>query len=437
LEPDDFGRINLAQTIGLYVALLTDGMKLYGVREIAQNRHRAQAVVDENLQHILSVSFLEFVVCVAVLSILPISLDFKLLLVAFVLSSLIMAAFFTDWIYQGHEVMRIVALGNLGRYIFYVLLVIPLLAADANIRWVGAASLGGAILAAVVMVKKLHLIGIRIKLGVDIKGALRLDRLKTPFILGLTSLRNQLFYTPVTVILSLHALHAEVGIFNAAFKLAFFIGSLGNVFIQSIFPRISSHCANDPEALQILLDKSMRLLNFFLIPIGFGGVFLAERLVVLIFGEQYLASSFLFGVVLWAVIIMLLSYNYSSVLIGHDRQDIFIFVLLTALSINIFANIIAIYYYKAIGAAFVALSSEAIVLFALSRYCKKLFGININNHIIIPTAGSVFMITVLYIIAIDNLIPNIVLGAGAYIFFLRFLARINIIDIIKVDSTTV
>ena len=436
LMPADFGKINFAQTLAIYVSFLTDGMKIYGVREIAKNKEISQLVIDKNLLNIHSASIIQFIAFFAFILLLPIDMDYKVLLITFALSSFIMASFFTDWIYQGYEVMRVVAIGNLIRYFSYVVLILLFFAYDANIKWVGIATLLGAIIASFPLVSRLPKINVKFRLHCNVRGLFNKNTLKVPIILGLSCIRNQLFYTPVTIILGLQAFHADVGIFNAAFKLAFFIGSLGNVYVLSIFPRVSSLCVGSVATLSLFINNSMRFLNYILVPIGFGGVYLSGEIVSLVFGEAYILSSHLFGIILWAIIIMLWSYNYSSVLIGFNRQDIFSKILVIALICNLAANFFLINLFGSTGGAVTALLSEIIVLFCFMMYCKRLFGLRVNFHLLSPVAGSVFMISVLWILGADYLVANVIIGIIAYLGFMQFFTKMKVKDVLNIEVET-
>ncbi len=435
LGPDSFGKISVAQIICIYLSILTDGMKLYGVREIARNRQQdVLSEIKKNFNNLTLVSLLLFLSSIFMIVLLPIEPDYKMLLVSTIGGSMVMASVFVDWIYQGHEMMSYVAVANLVRYILYVLLVILFIYKNANIMWIGIATLLASIIASMYLFLSLRKLNIKLAFTSNISALLNdFGGIKDQLILGMTSLRNQIFYAPVTFILGLQGLHANAGYFNAAFKISFFLGALGNVYMQSVFPRVCNYCNGSAEQLNNFVNRSTRLLMFILIPVGFGGTLLSGKILAAIFGPEYQAGEDILKVLIWSILIMLMTYNFSSVLIGHNRQDLFIKIILTVSALNLLADVVLMKFLKGNGAAWISLASEIAVLIALALSCQRLFNVRVKWNVTAPVAGSILMYVVLWWFNIGNLIATIGLGICIYLIFMYLIAGISFRQLLRVE----
>lgn len=435
LGPDSFGMVSFAQILGIYLCLLTDGMKLFGVREIARKGQKdVQNGIQKNFNNLLLVSVLLLLVSAFLLLIYPIESDYKILLISTVFGSMVMASVYVDWIFQGHEMMFFVAVANFLRYSIYVAMVVLFVYMEPSIKWVGIATLLSSVIASGYLFFNLKKVDIGLSFNIRISGLLSdLGTVKTQFVLGMTSLRNQVFYAPVTFILGLQGCHAAAGHFNAAFKVSFFLGALGNVYMQSVFPRVCSYCGNGTEQLNVFVNRSTRLLVYVLLPIGFGGTLLAGKLIALIFGPEYQTAAEIFKVLIWSILVMLMTYNFSAILIGHNRQDLFIKIILAVSVFNVLANMLLLKYFSGGAAAWVSLVSEILALFALAGCCRKLFKVTVRWNIVVPMAGSLLMSGILLALDIDNLFGSILTGALVYLVFIQLFSEISFRELLRLE----
>lgn len=435
LGPDSFGKVSVAQIISVYLCILTDGMKLYGVREIARNRQKdVLSDIKTNFNNLTLVSLLLLLSSLFLIFLLPIEPDYKILLISTVGGSMVMASVFVDWIYQGHEMMSYVAIANFFRYLLYVLLVMVFVYMDANIKWVGIATLLASVFASLYLFLNLRKLNIKLSFTSNISTLLNgFDAIKAQFILGMTSLRNQIFYAPVTFILGLQGLHANAGYFNAAFKISFFLGALGNVYMQSVFPRVCTYCNGSTEQLNDFVNRSTRLMTFIFIPVGFGGTLLSGKILAAIFGPEYQAGEEIFKVLIWSILIMLMTYNFSSVLIGYNRQDLFIKIILTVSAFNVLADVVLMKFLKGTGAAWISLVSEVAVLITLAVSCQRLFNVRVRWNVAAPAAGSLLMYGTLLWLNIGNLFACIALGMSIYLVFMHVIVGVSFRELLRVE----
>jgi len=434
MGPDSFGKVNVAQMAGICICILTDGMKLFGVRSIARGASDFATVdVYGYLRRLCSVAAVIFLLSSVVILMLPIDADYKILLFTMIGSSMIMAAFYVDWVFQGREMMGYVAIANLVRYLLYVVIVIVCLYLDRNVRWVGISTLIATITASLYLMLNVKKTGYSLyrSQGVELL-PIRARGYGEYIVLGLTTLRNQIFYAPTTVIFGMTGHNAEAGIYNAGFKLAFFLGSLGNVYMQSIFPRVCGYCATDRERLKILIGRSTRLLLFLALPVGVGVTMLSSNIVQLVFGDKFVDSAGVLAVLTWAVLIMLTSYNFSTVLIGFGRQDLFIKVVAGVAIVNLALTILFLGA-TGTGVVWFSLVAETTVLLLLVGISRQLFNIRGRWDIITPVIGSILMGITIYGIRNVFLPLSILLGMAVYMFFIFYIARISPRELLRLE----
>lgn len=434
MGPDSFGKVNVAQMVGVCICILTDGMKLYGVRSIARAENEGSAVdVAGHFRRLCKVATLILLVATVVIMMLPIDADYRLLLITMTASSMLMAALYVDWVFQGREMMGYIAIANLLRYLLYVVIVIGCLYLDHNVRWVGISTLIATMVSSAYLLVNVKKTGFLLFKRSDVQTpSFQAGGYGEHLILGLTTLRNQIFYAPATIIFGMTGHNAEAGIYNAGFKLAFFLGSLGNVYMQSMFPRVCGFCATDHDRLKELIGRSTRLILFLALPVGVGVTMLSSNIVQLVFGAKFVDAAGVLAVLTWAVLIMLTSYNFSTVLIGFGRQDLFIKVVAGVAVINI--ALTSLFLGAAgTGVVWFSLVAEAVVLLLLVRSCGKLFNVSGRWEIITPIIGSILMGITIYGIRNVFLPLAILLGIVVYMIFIVFVAKISPRELLRLE----
>ncbi|MCX5844587.1 MAG: oligosaccharide flippase family protein [Deltaproteobacteria bacterium] len=435
LGPDSFGKVSVAQMAGVCICILTDGMKLYGVRSIARAENEIHLVdVKGHFFMLCRAAIIILLLATVVIMMLPVDADYRLLLLTMIGSSMLMAALYVDWIFQGREMMGYIAVANVLRYLLYVVILIVCLSLDRNIYWVGISTLIATLVSCAYLLANVQKTGFSLfKRPLNHSSSFQGGGLGEHFILGLTTLRNQIFYAPTTIIFGMTGHNVEAGIYNAGFKLAFFLSSLGNVYMQSMFPRVCAYCATDRGRLKELIGRSTRLILFLALPVGVGVTMLSGDIVQLVFGESFAAAAGVLSVLIWAVLIMLTSYNFSTVLIGFGRQDLFIKVIAGIALLNILLTSLLL---DLIGTdvVWLSLAAEGIVLLLLIVSCKKLYNVSGRWEVMIPAIGSILMGITLYSLKNTLLLLSIIAGIAVYTLFVIYIARISPRELLKLEN---
>lgn len=124
------------------------------------------------------------------------------------------------------------------------------------------------------------------------------------------------------IIISVLVDERAMGWYSAAYRLFGTFLFIPTVYIMAAFPVFSRMFVNDQSSLHRLISKSIDTLFLLSVPIGFGMTMVAQPLVPLIFGPEFVNS----GPIL-AVLGVVLVLTYQNILIGHflismDRQNV-------------------------------------------------------------------------------------------------------------------
>jgi O-antigen/teichoic acid export membrane protein len=156
-----------------------------------------------------------------------------------------------------------------------------------------------------------------------------------------------------------------------------------------------------------------------ILPIVFGCFMLSDRIIVLIFGTKFIASSY----ALSTLILLLFFYSFNQVLahalIGSNYQLKNLKANIIGLIASLGLNIILIYLYGFVGAAIATVVSVFLVAaFQYYYVSQKLFKIEIRKMLQKPFISVVLMTIVLFLIKNNNLIFVVITCAITYVFCL-------------------
>ncbi|MGC9333959.1 MAG: polysaccharide biosynthesis C-terminal domain-containing protein, partial [Anaerolineae bacterium] len=168
---------------------------------------------------------------------------------------------------------------------------------------------------------------------------------------------------------------AVVGYYGAAYKYVDGLLIIPQYFTQAIFPLMSRYAASSRDSLLRAYKLSLRLLLIVALPIAVGTPFIANGLILVLGGADYLPDS---RIALQLLIGFLpLSFVNSVtqyVLIAIDQQRFLTKAFVIGVSFNIVANLVAIPLFSYRGAAVVTILSELALLIPFYYSVRKHLG---------------------------------------------------------------
>ncbi len=163
------------------------------------------------------------------------------------------------------------------------------------------------------------------KFGVRIRLAFSWPMIKTllawslPF--AVAGIFSRIFSSTDIVLLSKMSGDHAVGIYSAAFKVAFALQFAALAFSASLYPAFSAYWAHSKEKLAKLFVKSMFWLLFLAGPLVTGVIAIADPAIPLVFGRAYSASVLPLQILLTSMLFVFLCFPIGAMLNACDKQS--------------------------------------------------------------------------------------------------------------------
>ncbi|MBN1660233.1 MAG: oligosaccharide flippase family protein [Anaerolineae bacterium] len=166
-----------------------------------------------------------------------------------------------------------------------------------------------------------------------------------------------------------------VGYYGAAYKYVEGLGVIPAYFTQAVFPLMSRYAASARDSLMRAYLLSLRLLLIVALPIAVGTFFIADGLILVLGGAQYLPDSQIaLQLVIWFLPFGFVNSVTQYVLIAIDQQRFLTRAFLIGVTFNIAANLVAIPLFSYRGAAVVTVFSELALLVPFYYAVRKHLG---------------------------------------------------------------
>ena len=379
-----FGKFSFAQAVVIYFVLLINlGLDLYGTRQIARSPSEGRALVD----HLLTLRVLAAGVSYGLLLILvwlmPKDMVTKQILVY--MGLLIFAfSFNLEWFFQGLERMNYISLSRIVRAVLYALFVFIWVRGPDDVLIVGIFFAVSALLAAAL------LFGIFIKqnslprLHIDLKAWQGMLKISLP--MGFSLIMITIYHNLDSVMLGFMKTDEVVGWYNAAYKIIMILILPATLLHSAFLPALSR--TDDWSKLEQVAQNFIKATFLLGIPIGFGGLVLAQPLILLVFGTEYANSVVPFQILSWNATLVFINVAYGIPLLAWGKEKRFtLFVALGAV-VNLALNFLLIPLYGMIGASIATVIAEIAVFSGVYREFQKSVSIPFFRSVQKPMIAS-------------------------------------------------
>lgn len=426
LGVNNFGVLALIFTYyAIFRIISVFGIDSYLIREIAKDKEKAGLYLGNAFILGISLSLASILLMNAVFVFAGYSLDVRLN--GLVVSLLLVADNLNKYLESSF-----IALQKSKYILFSVLITEPLKIAFAiaamliskKLIVVTLVLLASCILALVIKLAYLKYISVKPKFSFD-RGIIK-DILGTSFLLAIIGGLSSIFLATDVIVLSKIRGEFAVGLYSAAYKfvtLAFlFTDSIG----MALLPFLASAYKNSAVLFKKISETTFKyfvILGFiFAVPI----FFFSKEAVLFVFGRQFLASSAILNILVWASVLLSGSYFYGKILFTANLQKYDFFALLIGCIANLLLNIYFTIKWGYIGTA-AATTVSAVLLFGAHFYFfyNKLFAFNILRIWFKPLlAGAVFFLAFFYSRSI-NLFFGLIFSGAIYALFLVIFKVVN------------
>jgi O-antigen/teichoic acid export membrane protein len=211
------------------------------------------------------------------------------------------------------------------------------------------------------------------------------------------------------------------GTYAAAYKVSEGAGIVSSTFTLALFPRLSRSsdpaAANRAEVLAEAYRLPLRLLLQVAFPLAAGIALLAEPIVAVVAGRDYLPDS----AIALSILICYLPLSYANgltqyVLIAAGRQRLLTGAFVAALVFNVAANLVLIPRFGYVGAAWVTVASELVLLVPFARAAARVApGVSLLREARMPVLATLLMAPVVWWLR-DAVHPIAAVAAGALVY---------------------
>jgi len=415
LGPADFGVVNFAIAIITYFMLIANlGLPMLGTRQIARDKDRVREYTANIIALRLALAVISFLLLLLFVLIIDRPAETKYLIVLYGLA-LFPFALHLEWLFQGIEKMEYIAIAQIIGATLYVALILSLIKSPEQLLTIPLLyTVFLWLLPAFFLVFMARRYFGLVKPRFDAPFWKGLIQQALP--MGFAFLMIQIYYNLDTVMLGFMRSNEEVGYYNAAYKMIFFLLTLAGLYYAAIFPVISKYYKTSLESLQRLLSGTARVMVIVGLPIAVGGTLLAGPLLNLIYGSEYSSGIIGFQILVWAVAITWVSATYGHSLLACDRQKKYAVRVAIGTAGNIVLNFILIPHYGLIGAAIATVFTEGVVLLLVYReFNKNVVRVPLNSYILRPVIACLGMAVFLYFFSSWSVL--LLIPSGIIIYF--------------------
>lgn len=402
LMPANFGYLEFTLALMLFLSVMVDfGTSSYGARELAKKSRGISELVTNISALRLLLSFLAYLLLTAFVFSAP-GLDLRLQRLIFIYGlTLFGIPFFIQWVFQGLDQMKWVALGSVIRQMIFAIGVFLFIRRSdqlLTVGWIECAAVAGFVLYQIsVLLSRLG----PLRLQFDLNFMKNSFREAMP--IGLSELTwNSAWYFP-TILLGLTVGGEAVGWFSAALRPIMTLHAFVWLYFYNLLPSLSRHAQQTEQTEHDLVNNSLRITAWSAVFLGIAGGMLARPIIILIFGQRYLASVPAFRILVWMLSISLLSGHYRYLLIAFNQQRYEFLCSLCAAIVSFVLSILFIPRFSSQGAA-VAIVIAAAVNWAMAFQLvhRKIGRISAAIHLIKPLIAGGIMLAIFFALGSFN-----------------------------------
>lgn len=384
LLPSGTGRVAYAQNVVTYFTLLASlGLPTYGTREIARNLS-SEEKYNETFFELISINTISTTICAIAYYTLCFTIpsfrnDLQLYLVAGL--AIVLNYFNIDWLYQGREEYKYIAIrGFLIKALSVVLLFLVVKEQSDYVAYAGIYCLvlgGNNLVNCIGLKRRVHFAKRKLNLR---------THLKPIIILFATTVAIELYTMLDTTMLGIMCSDQVVGYYSYAMKTTKIIITVLTAATTVLLPRLSSTYHVSRDRYKSLANKGIAFLFSISIPISVYMYFNAYDIVVFLYGNHY--ENAVETLKILALLIPFISFStYLGAQIlcsANCEKDMLIAVSIGAIT-NILMNAVLIPRFYQNGAAIASVASEFIVMLCDAYFVKQIIELRIPAKVVMVT----------------------------------------------------
>lgn len=181
-----------------------------------------------------------------------------------------------------------------------------------------------------------------------------------PFAIGI--ILSTFYYWNSSALLSLWRNDTETGLFTASLRLVLGTTFIPSAFVGSIYPILSRTFVIAKEKMEYILEKALKYMIIFAIPLCFFTQFCAQKIIHFFYGVTYLPSAHLLEILIWWAGIIYLNAVFAHFFYSINKQSVIAIQTFLAVIVNVSLNLLLIRKIGARGACFSLVVAEFLSL---------------------------------------------------------------------------
>jgi O-antigen/teichoic acid export membrane protein len=182
--------------------------------------------------------------------------------------------------------------------------------------------------------------------------------------LGLSAIVVFVYFKIDTILLSMLKTNAEVGIYNAAYKVIENVSFFPSMIMGLVFPIFSLHIFSDKKSFRHIANETFKVFVILIVPIIIGTLFLSEGIINLIGGNDFAQSANTLRILIFALAFIFFGGFFNNILISANQQRKMLLVFIGCAVFNVIANLIFIPIYSYTASATISAITEFFVALA-------------------------------------------------------------------------
>lgn len=209
--------------------------------------------------------------------------------------------------------------------------------------------------------------------------------------LGISVIVTFAYFKLDTILLSVLKTNAEVGIYNAAYKVIENLTFFPSMIVGLMLPLMSRHIFTDKKEFERISNETFKVFLILVVPLAIGALFLSNQIIALIGGSGFAESANVLRILIFALVFIFFGNFFNNILIAASQQKKLMYALSACAVFNISSNLLIIPRFSYTGAAITSVATEMLVviltMLLTAKYVKYIPKTNHFFKILLCGAG--------------------------------------------------
>jgi O-antigen/teichoic acid export membrane protein len=420
-----FGAVNIGLTVLSYAMIVsTAGLSSFGTRAVARGDSRDIVPATLSLRGVNALAAWFVVLMIAFFFVQNRT---SATLIAMFSISLFAHAFLLDWYFQGKEEMAIIGLGRIVSAATYLLMLVVFVRSASDILWVAAGTVAGDFLNAGLLVGAYRRRQGPLRMHAD--RARWKSMMKQAFPLGSGSILAHLSVNLPTLVIGIVMTNTDVGIYNAANKLVFFLLVFDRVFATLLLPASARLYANSSEDFMATLTTALKWIIMIALPLSLGGTFLSNGMLEFVFGNQYLQAAPVFRILIWYFFFTMIHTVFATGLIAAGQENVYGKVMVISAVLFGVSIILLTEFFGIVGTAIAVVGSEAVTLVLMRRQFLRFVRLPLPASLFRTAVAAAVMGLALVLLPPAHVLVSILVGGCTYVLAMFALRTVTVDEV--------